>query len=67
MYKKPDELEKVLKENGADEETIKTELERINKIKEEFDHTHRCTKCGHSIYKVGYNTLLFFSITNLLS
>ena len=67
VYKKPDELEKVLKENGADEETIKTELERINKIKEEFDHTHRCTKCGHSIYKVGYNTLLFFSITNLLS
>ena len=67
VYKKPDELEKVLKENGANEETIKTELERINKIKEEFDHTHRCTKCGHSIYKVGYNTLLFFSITNLLS
>lgn len=67
VYKKPNELEKVLKENGADEETIKTELERINKIKEEFDHTHRCTKCGHSIYKVGYNTLLFFSITNLLS
>ena len=67
VYKKPDELEKVLKENGADAETIKTELERINKIKAEFDHTHRCTKCGHSIYKVGYNTLLFFSITNLLS
>lgn len=65
IYKTPEDLEKVLKENGASEEVIKAELDRINKIKEDFDKTHRCTKCGHSIYKVGYNTLLFFSITNL--
>lgn len=65
IYKTPEDLEKVLKENGASEEVIKAELDRVNKIKEDFDKTHRCTKCGHSIYKVGYNTLLFFSITNL--
>lgn len=65
IYKTPEDLEKVLKENGASEEVIKAELYRVNKIKEDFDKTHRCTKCGHSIYKVGYNTLLFFSITNL--
>lgn len=65
IYKTPEDLEKVLKENGASEEVIKAELDRVNKIKEDFDNTHRCTKCGHSIYKVGYNTLLFFSITNL--
>ena len=67
IYKKPEDLEKVLRENKAPEEAIKKELERINNIKKEFDSTHRCTKCGHGIYKVGYNTLLFFSITNLLS
>ena len=65
IYKTPEDLEKVLKENGASEEVIKAELDRVNKIKEDFDKTHRCTKCGHSIHKVGYNTLLFFSITNL--
>lgn len=65
IYKTPEDLETVLKENGASEEVIKAELDRVNKIKEDFDKTHRCTKCGHSIYKVGYNTLLFFSITNL--
>lgn len=65
IYKTPEDLEKVLKENGASEKVIKAELDRVNKIKEDFDKTHRCTKCGHSIYKVGYNTLLFFSITNL--
>lgn len=65
IYKTPEDLEKVLKENGASEEVIKAELDRVNKIKEDFDKTHRCTKCEHSIYKVGYNTLLFFSITNL--
>lgn len=65
IYKTPEDLEKVLKENGASDEVIKAELDRVNKIKEDFDKTHRCTKCGHSIYKVGYNTLLFFSITNL--
>lgn len=65
IYKTPEDLEKVLKENGASEEVIKAELDRVNKIKKDFDKTHRCTKCGHSIYKVGYNTLLFFSITNL--
>lgn len=65
IYKTPEDLEKVLKENGASEEVIKAELDRVNKIKDDFDKTHRCTKCGHSIYKVGYNTLLFFSITNL--
>lgn len=65
IYKTPEDLEKVLKENSASEEVIKAELDRVNKIKEDFDKTHRCTKCGHSIYKVGYNTLLFFSITNL--
>ena len=67
IYKKPEDLEKVLRENKAPEEAIKKELERIDNIKKEFDSTHRCTKCGHGIYKVGYNTLLFFSITNLLS
>jgi len=67
IYKKPEDLEKVLRENKAPEEAIKKELERVEEIKKEFDSTHRCTKCGHGIYKVGYNTLLFFSITNLLS
>ena len=67
IYKKPEDLEKVLRENKAPEEAIKKELERVEEIKKEFDSTHRCTKCGHGIYKVGYNTLLFFSITNLLN
>lgn len=67
VYKTPEDLEKVLRENNVDEDTIKSELDRINKLKEDFDKSHTCTKCGHSIYKISYNSLLFFSITNLLN
>lgn len=67
VYKKPADLEKILIEKKAPKEAIKAELKRVEDIKKEFDSNHRCTKCGHSIYVVGYNTLLFFSITNLLN
>lgn len=67
MYKKPDDLMKDMTANGIDTETIKNTIDAVEEKRVKFESDHRCPYCGGGLFKVDYNTLLFFFITNQLS